>query len=373
MPHVLLTADAVGGVWTYTRELALGLRQRRWRVTVAVFGPAPSPAAAAWAAAGGVELRYGGPGLEWMPGAEAAVAAGQRWLEATVQALRPDVLHANQFAAAAAVDGCVPRVLVAHSDVVSWWRSVRGGRPPRQPFFAFYEALAQAGLQAAAAVVAPTAAAAADLRASFAGAGTAWRRLLVIPNGMAGAWEAEQKRGYAVAAGRLWDEAKQMDLLWRADLAMPLKVAGSRLEPGHANAALEGNGPAKAGVEWMGELGPEAMRRLLAGADVFIVPSRYEPFGLSALEAALSGCALLVNDIPSLREVWGEAAAYFRRNDAAALAQELGSLASDARRRQWLARAARRRAEACYGRDAMVRRYVAVYRQAMAASAAGKG
>ncbi len=32
------------------------------------------------------------------------------------------------------------------------------------------------------------------------------------------------------------------------------------------------------------------------------LPARYEPFGLSVLEAALSGCALVLGDIPSLRE-----------------------------------------------------------------------
>ena len=34
------------------------------------------------------------------------------------------------------------------------------------------------------------------------------------------------------------------------------------------------------------------------------LPARYEPFGLSILEAALSGCALVLGDLPSLRELW---------------------------------------------------------------------
>src|SRR5690625_7216151 len=35
----------------------------------------------------------------------------------------------------------------------------------------------------------------------------------------------------------------------------------------------------------------------LRQASVFVMPSRYEPFGLSVLEAALSGCALILSDI----------------------------------------------------------------------------
>ena len=43
-------------------------------------------------------------------------------------------------------------------------------------------------------------------------------------------------------------------------------------------------------------------------ASIYALPARYEPFGLSILEAALSGCALVLGDIPSLRENWADAA-----------------------------------------------------------------
>ena len=54
-PHVLMSADAVGGVWQYSLDLAAGLVRRGLAVTVAVLGPAPSEAriAAAEAATGG--------------------------------------------------------------------------------------------------------------------------------------------------------------------------------------------------------------------------------------------------------------------------------------------------------------------------------
>jgi glycogen synthase len=55
-----------------------------------------------------------------------------------------------------------------------------------------------------------------------------------------------------------------------------------------------------------------------ARASIYALPARYEPFGLSALEAALSGCALILGDIPSLREVWLEAAPYVSPDDESA-------------------------------------------------------
>ena len=70
------------------------------------------------------------------------------------------------------------------------------------------------------------------------------------------------------------------------------------------------------------------MRNLYARASVFVEPARYEPFGLAALEAAPCGCALVLGDIPSLREVWGDSALYFR--DAVELEAALRELSSNA-------------------------------------------
>jgi glycosyltransferase involved in cell wall biosynthesis len=50
----------------------------------------------------------------------------------------------------------------------------------------------------------------------------------------------------------------------------------------------------------------------MSRAAIYALPARYEPFGLSILEAALAGCALVIGDLPSLREIWGDAATYVR-------------------------------------------------------------
>ena len=76
-------------------------------------------------------------------------------------------------------------------------------------------------------------------------------------------------------------------------------------------------------VHFTGELSQAQIAELLSQASVYIGTSCYEPFGLAPLEAALSGCALLLNDIPSFRELWGDAALYFKYNDATDLGQKL--------------------------------------------------
>jgi glycosyltransferase involved in cell wall biosynthesis len=50
-------------------------------------------------------------------------------------------------------------------------------------------------------------------------------------------------------------------------------------------------------------------------ASIYLFPAKYEPFGLSVLEAGLCGCALVLGDIESLREVWGDAALYVSPGD----------------------------------------------------------
>ena len=60
----------------------------------------------------------------------------------------------------------------------------------------------------------------------------------------------------------------------------------------------------------LGRLSAGELADWYARAAIYALPARYEPFGLSALEAALSGCALVLGDIPSLREIWGDAALF---------------------------------------------------------------
>jgi glycosyltransferase involved in cell wall biosynthesis len=63
-------------------------------------------------------------------------------------------------------------------------------------------------------------------------------------------------------------------------------------------------------AEPLGRLTPAEVASHMARAGIYAFPALYEPFGLSVLEAAASGCALVLGDIPSLRENW-EGAALF--------------------------------------------------------------
>jgi glycogen(starch) synthase len=195
-------------------------------------------------------------------------------------------------------------------------------------------------------VIAPSAA---MLRALEAHHGALRAPATVVPNGLAPAQRAlTPKRELIFAAGRIWDAAKNVRALVSAApaVAWPIQIAG--------DAAFEGEGggdrkrveasPSGRGAHHLGRLSPAEMSAAYDESAIFAHPARYEPFGLTVLEAAQRGCALVLGDIESLRENWQGAARFVDPDDVDALASKLRRLVADATARTRLARAARRRA-----------------------------
>ena len=79
-------------------------------------------------------------------------------------------------------------------------------------------------------------------------------------------------------------------------------------------------------------------------AAIYALPARYEPFGLSVLEAAAAGCALVLGDIRTLRENWSGAALFVPPDNHRALSRAINELIGDAELRRYFAAAARDRA-----------------------------
>ena len=304
-----MTADTVGGVWTYAVELAHALAPHDVQVHLATMGRGLSATQLAEAEVF-AEVHESDFPLEWMDDPWEGVDAAGAWLLELEQAVRPDVVHLNGYVHGA-LPWSAPVLVVAHSDVVSWFRAVQGAEAP--PEWDTYRRRVTEGLQAATRVVAPTAAVAADLAASYGFSGVD-----VVPNcRRAGVVVPAEKKPLVLAAGRLWDAAKGIDALCRVapELDVPVVVAG------------EG---AADGVEALGLLPFDDLAVLLGHAAVFASPARYEPFGLAILEAGLAGCALVLRDIASLREVWGDAATY-AHDDASLLAGLQAALADPSR------------------------------------------
>ena len=106
----------------------------------------------------------------------------------------------------------------------------------------------------------------------------------------------------------------------------------------------------------------------MESASVFVSPALYEPFGLSVLEAASAGCALLLSDIPTFRELWDGAAAFFDPRDSGQLIAALRTLCRDEVHRVRLQRAAAERAQH-YSLSKTVNAYRCLYASLLAGAA----
>lgn len=325
--HILITTDTVGGVWTYTQELVGGFLARGHQVTLASFGRLPSSEQISWVKShSGLDYRPTEYRLEWMEVAANDIEESKQFLKLLTEEVQPDVLHLSQYCYGdLAVD--VPKIVVAHSDVVGWWFSVHGKAPEDSAWLRWYKKTVRNGLRGADIVVAPS----------------RWMLKMlcehyeppvhaeVVYNGRSQNLFATktEKEDIAVTVGRLWDEGKNVALLLEQNLfpsgnaTMPIYVVGPCDGPQFSGNSVAEKLMNQPEVCFTGELSQAQIAELLSRAGIYIATSYYEPFGLAPLEAALSGCALLMNDIPSFRELWGDAALYFECNDAADLAHKL--------------------------------------------------
>jgi glycosyltransferase involved in cell wall biosynthesis len=311
----LLTTDTVGGVWTYSIELARGLTALGGDVVLVTTGPAPTAAQ--------IDVLTAIPGvlpvitdlpLDWLAESEGQLLGAGEALAELVRTAAADLgvegvqLHAPALAARA--DFPVPVVSVVHSCVATWWAAVRGGPLPDD--LAWQARLTGDGLARSNRIVVPTAAFAAAVRSAY--------RLphapVAVHNGRAARSGTSQPwRDSVLTVGRLWDEGKGAAVFDAAAAvsSIPFEAAGPLIGPNGSMVALH---HAKA----LGTLSQDALADRLAGRPIFASPGRYEPFGLAVLEAAAAQCALVLADIPTLRELWDGAATFVPAGNPEALA-----------------------------------------------------
>jgi glycogen(starch) synthase len=356
-PTILMTADAVGGVWSYAVGLCTALPEIQF--VVATMGPRIQQARRReLAGLDNVLLVESDYRLEWMADGAADLAESRDWLIRLVERHAIDLVHVNGYAHGRLELDC-PALVVAHSDVFSWWEAVHKRSAP--PEWSRYRERVVAGLAAASRVVAPTAAVLHDIQRRYL---LPEGNAAVISNGIdLAAFPCLAKRPVVLGAGRIWDEAKNFGALDAVAprLAWPVEIAGDAEHPERETAQFPN-------VSLLGCLNPAEMARHLGHAAIFAAPARYEPFGLAILEAAAAGCALVLGDIEYLRENWDGAAVFVDPEDRSALRSAINRLIAKSNLRQSLARAAQCRARQ-FTLQRMARSYAALYRE-MAVSAA---
>jgi glycosyltransferase involved in cell wall biosynthesis len=298
--------------------------------------------------------------LEWMDDPWADVAAAGEWLLSLARGIQPDLVHLNGYAHGS-LAWEVPVLVVGHSCSLSWWEAVHSEAAPYD--WDRYRDEVRRGLQATNMVVTPSGAMLAALERHYGPLPSSH----VIYNGRdASLFPPASKEPFVLTVGRLWDEGKNVAALRDAatGLAWPVYVGGEEQHP-------EGGRVSLGDLQPLGRLSPNELGDRYGRASIYALPARYEPFGLSALEAGLAGCALVLGDIPSLREIWGDAALFVPPNDPATLQLALDALIQNPSLRTEMAQRARRRAMG-YSVGRMVQGYIAAY-NALCAGKVGAG
>lgn len=358
--RVLMTLDAVGGVWRYALDLAGGLGEAGIDVLLVGFGPKPRPdRLVEIERLARASLVWIDEPLDWMVSDATALTGVAPALERLAADWRPDLIHLNLPSQAVGLQVSCPVVAATHSCLATWWRAVRSGAPLPAPWL-WQRRLTSEGLARAARVLAPSASHAAATRAAYGDVAS----IHVVHNASpAVSVPTSQRQPVVLSAGRWWDEGKGAAVMDEAAALSPWPVlmAGGIAGP-------DSLCPPPVHALALGDLPPATLTALMTRAAIFASPSLYEPFGLAVLEAAQRGAALVLSDIPTFRELWSGAALFVPPGEPAALAAAITRLAGDEGERAQLAGAALRRA-ADFSPERQIEGVLGCYRAALRAPA----
>lgn len=354
--RILMTADPLGEAWVYVMELCAALGAWNCDIVLATTGRFLTSSQVREAARlPHVQLYESAAKIDWLEHPHAALEQASAWLLDLAQATQPDVIHLNHY-----LQGDLawpaPVLMTVHSCLLAWWQAVKGKLVPTE--WNTYRRRVGGSLHSADLVIAPTQAMLTSLQQFL---GPLPNAKVIYPGRRPPSPSRSHKENLIFAAGELRDAASNQSAIkavapqlaleahgWSiyglGDRPCPTNPSSQRLQDQHYSTVS--NQPS---TDW------------LARASIYTLPARYAALGLGVFEAAWAGCALVLGDIPSLCEIWQDAAAYAPPDDHAALTATLTQIIRDAKRREWLAACARKRAET-FSANRMAAAYWSAYR-----------
>ncbi len=350
---ILMTADTVGGVWTYCMELCKALQYASAQIFLVTSGARMKKAQREEVAAlSHVTVYETDYKLEWMENPWADIETSGQYLLELEAALQPDVIHLNSYTYGS-LPWKAPVVMVAHSDVFSWWQAVKKEQPPAE--WRTYFNCVKEGINSSDRLIAPSQTMLNYIQNIYA---PEVEQQVIFNARSRELFAPGDKQQFIFCMGRLWDEAKNIQLLIKAapHIQYLIKIAGDHQFENNQQAVQAGK------IQYLGTLNSRQVAAQLASAAIYTLPARYEPFGLSILEAALSGCALVLGNIDSLKELWENKAVYVDTHEPLALADLLNYLMKNKAIRMQYARKAYVHAQK-FSTQHMAQQYLQVYQQ----------
>jgi len=289
-------------------------------------------------------------------------------LREVIKNLKPDIVHAHLFHA---IMVCrITRFLVRFPKLIDTIHSSKDGGKIRMFFYKTTDFLSDAVTNVSE-----------ESAKIFAGTGATrrGRKILVVQNGIntekykflddyrnryRKKYRIKPKEACVLAVGRLAVEKNYHNFLQAMQIVGKTKAIRSFIVgDGGLRCDLE-NFLAKIDlVEHVKFLGVrDDVPALMCAADVFVLSSDYEGFGLVVAEAMACGCIVVATDCGGVREVLGDAGYLVPPRDHTALARAvIAALELDEQSRQELSERARRRIVENYSSEMMCEKYLALY------------
>lgn len=192
------------------------------------------------------------------------------------------------------------------------------------------------------------------------------------PGGTLADRQEHEKQSYAVCVGAL-EPYKGIDIaidawehLSTGGIGLHLFVAGGGSLENYLLQKVRNQESAKY-IHLLGALPYHRVLQIVSDAEIFIMPSRNEGFGLALVEAAALGRPIVASDIPVFREIItnGENGLLFRPEDPHALADQVSRLVNDPEYAECLGAAARKRYLTAFSKERMLAGYDEVYRRVL--------
>jgi glycogen synthase len=349
--QILMTTDTVGGVWSYSIDLCRSLQQHVFFHLITTGARMKDWQRKELEELKNVEVYETDYMLEWMDNPWKDIDESCDWLQRLEATIKPDLVHLNAFCYGA-LNFKAPSIVVGHSDVYSWWMEVLKEDPPKE--YKEYYWRVKKGLEAADMVIAPSQTMLNYLHKIY---NVQTPSKIIFNAADEEKFYPSSKQPSVLSMGRLWDSAKNVQLVVNAapHINAPVLLAGEQKD----NAALQID---TENITYLGSLSSNEIAEHLSTTAIYCLPAKYEPFGLSVLEAALSGCALVLGNIESLKEIWGTNAKYVDTEDTNALADTINELLSNKDLLNEYAKKAFVHAQT-FSLNSMARNYLQLYQQ----------
>ncbi|MFC4874030.1 glycosyltransferase family 4 protein [Negadavirga shengliensis] len=299
---ILMTADTLGGVWNYALTLSKCLAPYNVEIHLATLGRTLSDKQKAEVKkVSNVIIYESSFKLEWMPLPWEDVELAKTWLIDLYKEIQPDLIHFNNFGQVLHRWDC-PIVTVFHSCVMTWWKAVYGHEPEALQWKTYRQKVEEA-LSLSNMVIAPSYAILQQAKTVY----NIYSPSMVIPHGTEELdFPYLPKEPLIFCAARLWDESKNIRALDKIApyIDWPIYVAGDLNDPVTGKTFTADN------IHLLGNIERNELAAWLQKAIIYTQPSLYEPFGLGVLEAASHGCTLILQNQPTFRELWNDAACF---------------------------------------------------------------